>query len=231
MQDLDAYPTRQIVSVQKKEIGLGFNPRSAIYSHHKVYRSYDCLIRKFKKYMYKNAEIEVTMTREELDNIRMKAEQGDAEAQFELGEYYYESTFGDETDIPYEVASSEAVKWFQKAAEQGMAVAQFRLGNCYGQAIGVKCSEEESFKWFRMAADKGLAIAQRAVALHFSLAQKDYQEAAKWYRLAADQGDEFSINELAYYYRNEIGVVKDEEQAAMLYSKLQELRQINELKG
>lgn len=181
--------------------------------------------------MYKNAETEVTMTRVELDNIRMKAEQGDAEAQFELGEYYYESIFGDETDIPYEVASSEAVKWFQKAAEQGMAAAQFRLGNCYGQAIGVKCNEEESYKWFRMAADKGLAIAQRAVALHFSLAQKDYQEAAKWYRLAADQGDEFSINELAYYYRNGIGVEKDEEQAAMLYGKLQELRQINELKG
>lgn len=181
--------------------------------------------------MYKNAETEVTMTREELDNIRMKAEQGDPKAQFELGEYYYESTFGDETDIPYEVSSSEAVKWFQKAAEQGMAVAQFRLGNCYGQAIGVKCSEEESYKWFRMAADKGLAIAQRAVAFHFSLAQKDYQEAAKWYRLAADQDDGFSINELAYYYRNGIGVGKDEEQAAMLYSKLQELRQINELKG
>lgn len=72
--------------------------------------------------MYKNAETEVTMTREELDNIRMKADQGDAEAQFELGEYYYESTFGDETDIPYEVASSEAVKWFPFSPTSGISL-------------------------------------------------------------------------------------------------------------
>lgn len=65
---------------------------------------------------------------------------------------------------------------------------------------------------------------QCAVALHYSFQENDKQEAVKWFRLAAEQGDEFSLNELAYCYRNGIGVEKDEEKAAMLYKKLEEIR-------
>ena len=53
--------------------------------------------------------------------IRMAAELGYAEAQYELGGCYYNGT-GVEED------GTEAVNWYRKAAEQGNTDAQNKLG-------------------------------------------------------------------------------------------------------
>lgn len=50
-----------------------------------------------------------------------KAESGDAEAQYELGNNYYFGFSGFSTN------EEEADKWFLKAAEQGHAKAQYRI--------------------------------------------------------------------------------------------------------
>ena len=55
---------------------------------------------------------------------RKAAEQGFAEAQYNLGVCYYHG-LGVEPDY------SEAVKWWRQAAEQGHAEAQNNLGDCY----------------------------------------------------------------------------------------------------
>ena len=60
---------------------------------------------------------------------RLAAEQGDAVAQFNLGELY---ALGE--GVPQDPA--EAVRWFRLAAEQGYAV-QYALGVLYGQGKGV----------------------------------------------------------------------------------------------
>ncbi len=52
------------------------------------------------------------------------AEQGDADAQFHLGETYEIGEF-----VPQNYA--EAMKWWLKAAEQGNAEAKFKLGLMY----------------------------------------------------------------------------------------------------
>ena len=54
---------------------------------------------------------------------KARAEQGDAEAQFNLG-FCYDDGRGVEKDY------GEAVKWYRKAAEQNFAPAQFNLGYC-----------------------------------------------------------------------------------------------------
>jgi hypothetical protein len=54
---------------------------------------------------------------------RRAAEQGDAEAQYNLG-FDYQQGFGVTQD------EAEAVKWYRKAAEQGDAMSQFHLGDC-----------------------------------------------------------------------------------------------------
>ena len=59
------------------------------------------------------------------------AEQGFAEAQYELGECYYYGNGIDENE-------TEAVKWYQKAAEQGDTDAQFALGKCYFYGNGIE---------------------------------------------------------------------------------------------
>ena len=58
---------------------------------------------------------------EEVEELRARAEQGDADAQANLGLMYYNGE-----GVPQDYA--EAVRWFRLAAEQGDADAQYNLG-------------------------------------------------------------------------------------------------------
>lgn len=58
------------------------------------------------------------------------AEQGDIDAQYELGNCYYNGNGVSED-------KAEAVKWYYKAANRGYARAQYSLGNCYYNGYGV----------------------------------------------------------------------------------------------
>lgn len=86
-------------------------------------------------------------------SLRAAAEQGDADAQYRLGECYY---IGDGVwkDV------SETAAWYRKAAEQGHAEAQYNLGICYYNGRGVKKDTAEAAKWFREAAKNGDADAK-----------------------------------------------------------------------
>ena len=59
-----------------------------------------------------------------LRSCRKRAEEGDDEAQYELGCCYYEGEGGVEQD------RQEAVKWWRKAAKQGHAKAKHKLDSC-----------------------------------------------------------------------------------------------------
>ena len=87
---------------------------------------------------------------------RQAAEQGDSEAQFNLG-LCYENGEG----VPKDLA--EAVKWYRKAAEQNDADAQFNLGACYANGEGVSKNMAEAVKWYRKAAEQGDADAKAAL--------------------------------------------------------------------
>lgn len=119
-----------------------------------------------------------------LTDIRKAAEQGDAEAQFNLGCMY-----DDGEDVPED--DTEAVKWYRKAAEQGHAGAQNNLGYMYEKGEGVSQEYTEAVKWYRKAAEQGDAEAQCNLGEMYKDGkgvQQDYAEAVKWYRKAAEQG-------------------------------------------
>jgi TPR repeat protein len=81
-------------------------------------------------------------------NRKTSAEQGHAEAQFNLG-MMYESGKG----VPQD--SKEAVKWLRKAAEQEHTNAQYNLGVMYLVGKGVLGDYAEAYKWFLLAAMSG----------------------------------------------------------------------------
>ena len=81
------------------------------------------------------------------------AEQGDAEAQFNLG-CCYENGDGVAKD------KSEAVKWYRKAAEKGLVDAQRQLGRCYEKGNGVAKDEDEAKKWYKQANEQRARDAQ-----------------------------------------------------------------------
>ena len=67
---------------------------------------------------------------ETIEETRAKAENGDAQSQFELARAFYSGNLGVAKD------EVEAVKWFRKAAKQNCAKAQCNLGGCYANEIG-----------------------------------------------------------------------------------------------
>ena len=76
------------------------------------------------------------------------AEQGDATAQFNLGNMYAN---GQGVAQNYQ----EAVKWYRLAAEQGDADAQFNLGVMYANGRGVTQDDRIAHMWFNLLASFG----------------------------------------------------------------------------
>ena len=83
---------------------------------------------------------------------RKAAEQGDARAQYNLGQMHREGQ-----GVPQDYA--EAVKWYRKAAEQGHASAQFSLGDLLRKGQGVPQNYLAAHMWFNLAAAQGQELA------------------------------------------------------------------------
>ena len=81
--------------------------------------------------------------------FRKAAEQGDADAQCNLGICYYK---GEGVPSNYD----KAAEWWRKSAEQEYAKAQYYLGYCYYYGIGdVPKDLIKAVEWFRKAAEQG----------------------------------------------------------------------------
>ena len=117
---------------------------------------------------------------------RKAAEQGLAEAQYNLG-LCYEGGDGVKKDY------QEAVKWWRKAAEQGLAEAQYNLGLCYYNGNGVEKDYQEAVKWWRKAAEQGDAMAQCNLGLCYGEGRGIIQNKVKayaWFALSSKNGSD-----------------------------------------
>ena len=113
------------------------------------------------------------------------AEQGEASAQFNLGEMYRR---GQGVLQDYK----KAVKWFTLAAEQGHAMAQSNLGVIYNKGQGVLQGYKKAVKWFTLAAEQGNPIAQFNLGYMHATGQgvlKDKVYAHMWSNISASNGN------------------------------------------
>ena len=109
------------------------------------------------------------------------AEQGNAAAQYNLGQMYRRGQ-----GVPHDYKT--AVKWYRLAAEQGNAYAQTNLGNRYRSGQGVPVDYKTAEKWFRLAAEQGIPHAQNNLGGLYHIGQgvlKDYVYAHMWLSIAA----------------------------------------------
>ena len=84
---------------------------------------------------------------------RPLAEQGDAEAQYNLG-WFYANGYG------VRVNPETALQWWRRAAEQGHVEAQFALGRTYASGDGVEEDPSKAIPWLVKAARQGHEDAQ-----------------------------------------------------------------------
>ena len=118
--------------------------------------------------------------KEDAVEFRKAADQGNAEAQYDLGLCYEVGSGVPEDEV-------EAVKWYRKAAEQGHAEAQTDLGRCYNYGRGVKEDAVEAVKWYRKAAKQRNTTAIMCLGDCFKLGDgmpEDIVEAYAFYNLA-----------------------------------------------
>jgi TPR repeat protein len=83
-----------------------------------------------------------------IDEVKAKAEAGDAKSQVELGRRYDKGEGVAKDQV-------EAVKWYRKAAEQNFAPAQYNLNVCYYNGEGVAKDYVEAYEWLLLAARQG----------------------------------------------------------------------------
>ncbi|MFQ5570950.1 MAG: caspase family protein [Rhodothermales bacterium] len=150
---------------------------------------------------------------------RQAAEQGHAEAQETLGNFYYNGW----NTVPPDYA--ESVRWYRRAAEQGHVEAQTSLGIMYASGWGVAQNYTEAFRWIRPPADQGDLRAQTYLGNMYYNGygvRQNHAEAARWYRRAAERGHAQAQRNLGYLYEYGEGVSLDYTEAARWYRRAAE---------
>jgi TPR repeat protein len=143
--------------------------------------------------------------RADLEDLKAKANRGDAEAQCAVAVLYHR---GKNVSQDY----AQAAKWFGKAARQGQGKAQFWLANLYDNGLGVKTNHAKAIALLLQSADHGYASAQYFLGRRYQEGDgvsKDYGKAVNWYQAAANQGVPWAQFCLGRMYYNGDGIAQD----------------------
>ena len=121
-----------------------------------------------------------------IEEVRPKAEAGDADAQYKLALIY-------ENGIGVEPSPREAFAWYEKAIRQGHVEAMTALGDMYFDGAGSEPDPSMATFWYLKAADKGHANAQAKIGYAYAIGlavQQDSALAYYWLTRAVREGEE-----------------------------------------
>lgn len=152
-------------------------------------------------------------TQQDILDLRVKAEAGDASAQNSLGCAYHNAD-GVERDY------AKAMEWYLKAAAQGEKYAESNIGILYRYGCGREKDLKTALTWYLKAAEHGLASAQETVGIFYDFGygtDKDLERAVYWYRKAANNQRGLAQNNLGVCFQNGSGVAQDDDQAFYWY--------------
>jgi TPR repeat protein len=132
-------------------------------------------------------------------SVEERAENGDAEAQDEMGVDANEAHHYD-----------KGFKWFQLAATQGLSKSQVSLGYAYDMGLGVEKDQVQAVHWYALAAAQGNPHAEFDLGMcyhHGEGVQSDNVEqnraaAIKWFSLALSHGYESGADDLGTVYEH-----------------------------
>jgi len=115
------------------------------------------------------------------DSLQQRAEQGDKNAQFELGHTYFQEG----KDYNFE----RGFQWWHKAANNGHVYAQHNLGAMYYEGQGLPKDIDKSIKWYTLASKQGYENSQYSLAiLHEEI--MNYTQAYAWASVLTHSNDD-----------------------------------------
>jgi TPR repeat protein len=133
----DPVPTRPLRSIQRRLLSV-LTSTSLLLAAPTVWASLDAAMKAWAAGDY-NAAAKI---------LKPKADEGDAEAQFNLGLYYFQGLSGSRN-------YNEAARLFSAAAEQGHVMAANNLGAMYLEGRGIPASPTDAWFWFATVAQRG----------------------------------------------------------------------------
>ena len=96
---------------------------------------------------------------QQFEILQQRAENGEAEAQWELAQYYWENP---ECRTPY-----DGIDWARKAAEQGHPEAEVAVGNFCEDHL----DEPQAAMWYKRAAEHGNVLGDYYLGLLYKEGQ------------------------------------------------------------
>ena len=157
-------------------------------------------------------------TREEWDQLKAKAQAGDAEAQWELGYCLEEGVYDPKGLVLARPDARAAVRWFRESADAGYDSGQIALGVCLSAGRGVRRDEAEALCWFKRALRQNNPCARNNIACVYR-DQGNNRRAMFWYERAAACGDGDAWVEVGRGYYKGVGVRSDPSYAVRCFRK------------
>ena len=149
------------------------------------------------------------------ERLERLAEQGDAHAQFVMGQLY--------RDGPLLIPDSQKAKrWFTLAAEHGMSKAQYALGKLLLSADPEVRDPDEGLRWLRRAAQRGNTYAAYWLGKEYLTGEhvpKSTDKSVGCFRSSAEQGNPFAQYMLGKLYLEGKAVSRDQEQSAQWFRR------------
>ena len=152
----------------------------------------------------------------DLEALTKKAQEGDRQAQYDLGMVYYSGKY----EIPRNVELG--AEWFLKSAKQGHTEAQFATGRCYFYGRGVPRDRVVGAEWYHQAAMKDHIQATYELGDCYFIGEgvkRDHAESLKWFSKSAAQGEKGAQFRIARIFEDGDPSVRDPLKALEEYKK------------
>ena len=152
----------------------------------------------------------------DLEALTKKAQEGDRQAQYDLGMVYYSG----KDEIPRNMELG--AEWFLKSAQQGHTEAQFATGRCYFYGRGVPRDKVVGVEWYRQAALKDHIQATYALGDCYFVGEgveRDHAKSLEWFSKSAAQGEQGAQFRIARILEKGDPSVRNPLQALEAYKK------------
>lgn len=173
-----------------------------------------------KNYAASQTTTTVTTTTDTNSFPLAKANEGDAEAMYQVG-FYFETAMSGSRDY------NQAFIWYKRAAEAGNGKAMYRIGRFYANGTAVKKDTETAFSWYEKAAQANNVDGLYTVGSYYDrgkVVDENKVTAVDYYQRAVDLGSAPAMNALGtLYLKGKGGVEKDVNKALPLFEKAADL--------
>ena len=130
--------------------------------------------------LYTRKQAELAALREEVKAIRARAEGGDGEAMYVLGQWYYHGSKGLAMDF------KQAFGWWQRGDDLGHVPCTAELRICYTNGVGVEQDEAYALCLYGIAAKGGSEVGcyylAQCLAKGWNVQRKNPRAATRWFR-------------------------------------------------